>query len=559
MTKKPVFITLTILFLIVLSISLSLPILNSSAEKRIYAEIEKLATSYGVSENFDVETITVGAVRGELTVQEIRFKNDSNTILISQAYVKVSPSELISLALDRNGAALTDITVVLEDTRVDIDHERTRFASDLGTSTIHITGSISADAIAHIVAQDVKDELSAIQSVHLVTDSGTAQVQNTEYAFSSLSLQFDQDASHIQNESATVYTDVEELTLARASDNMKVAASSFHAEVEGKAILGLLTNLINTRTFLIQEPDIDTLNLSLEGAQISNSEASLEAASLVFKIDTQAEDAVLTLKDVQGRDMGDSLELGFEKYDIHVSGSVVSSLSAAFLDPEQATEDVHIDTLRMEMEGSHVHTEDVGVNVESFLVDLTGLHGIEDLIKVSFSTIPPSLQIGAEMRVLGSTVELEEELMNDILYPIEDMLGPLPFLRDPDTWALDTLRIKVSLTNDLAAVEDFSLVTDWLDISGSVSIGIEMDEIASPFVMNMEVHRYPQEITPLLEIMSYLFETDIPSEDGFDLQVRYTDEMDIPEIIIRNRKTRHSRRTDAVSQECVARGNAIQI
>ena len=558
MTKKPIYITLAILFLIVLGIALSIPILNSAAEKRIYAEIERLATSYGISENLDVETITVDAVRGNLTVHEIRFKNDSNTFLISQAHVKVSPTELISLALDRNGAALTDITVVLEDTRVGIDHERTRFASDLGTSTIHITGSISADAIAHIVAQDVTEEVSTIQSVHLATDSGTAQVQDTEYAFSSLSLQFDQGGSHIQNESATVYTNVADLTVATTSDDMKVVASSIHAEVEGKAIIDLLVNLINTRTFLIQEPDIDTINLSLEGAQIIHSEAVLEAGSLVFNFDTQAEEASLTLKDVRGRDMEDSLELSFEKYGFHVSGSVISSLSAALLEPDQAAEDVHIDSLRMELEGSHLHTEDIGVNVEGFLVDLTGLHGLGALIEVGFSTIPPSLQFGAEMQVQGSTIELEEELINDIVYPIEDMLGPLPFLRDPDTWALDTLLIKTSLTNDRAAVEDFSLVTDWLDISGSVSIGIEMDEIASPFVMNMEVHRYPQEITPLLEIMSYLFETDIPSEDSFDLQVRYTDEMDIPEIIIRNRKTPHSRRTDAVSQEFVAQGNAIQ-
>ncbi len=315
-------------------------------------------------------------------------------------------------------------------------------------------------------------------------------------------------------------------------DDISLRLGSYETQVEGQMVLDLL-DMIATGESKIDRANIDSMSMNFKDGEIhindgtSDDKGNINLGNFTVAMKTvknenneSISDFQISMTDAQmdGEIDGDDIFLSLGRYGTRVQGHVILDILDEFTTGYSDVDIVRLDSISMDLESAKLIAPELSMSVGSIMANLDGVESVLALMEYTPVVAPG---FSGEMKVDDYTLVLNDELLEEFLSDLEMTFGPLPFLRDPESWKVDNLQMKLSLENGKAELSDLALNTGWLDISGSSSIGFskEMKPIP-PFKADLRVAQFPEDLRPLLGMMTaVLFQTELPNTNSFTVQI----------------------------------------
>ena len=297
-------------------------------------------------------------------------------------------------------------------------------------------------------------------------------------------------------------------------------------QINGRLDMNFIENLLIGRVET-GIPQVDLIRLSVDNGKLKSSDVSVSMGSLLSEMGTvlNSDNEPVNNFQLSMANVSMDVDTGGEKtntilvdrYETQVQGQVILDLLEGLASGNLEIDTSLVDSVNMNLEGGELITPELSMSVGSFTANLDGLDSVLALIESNPAIVP---EFSGEMKLADYTLVLNDELREEFLSELEKTVGPLPFLRDPESWKVDTLQMKLSLENGEAELSDLACNTDWLDISGSSSLSFSEDmQPSPPFEADIRVAEYPEALRPLLEMTAFLLGTDLPKDNSFTMQI----------------------------------------
>ena len=532
--KKLLFVLIAIAVLVGVIVIVAIPMVNNRVSTLLGDTLKDQIALQGLEENIAYDSITVDSINGRVTVQGLVVQdfNFVGKILIDGVTATVPVKDIVSLARSLEDGAISDVHLAITGVEMAMKVEGVDVALDVGTSEVQVNGRLDMNFIQNLLAGSVEPGIPQIDLIRLGVDRAELNSSDVTLSLGSLLAEVE-TVENAESESVSSLN----ISMAKVKvdgdiggeNTTTIVLDRYETQVQGAVVLELIAGLVSGN-IEIDTSLIDSMSIDLEGGEfhvyddLSDGESYINLGTLtagLHKVKNETIDELhAAMTDVQmGFEVdGEKTSLSLGRSGIQVEGQKILDLLDEFATGDSGVDTVAVDTIRMDFERAALIAPELSMSIGSFMATLDGVESVLALRKNNSAITP---QLHGEVNLNDYILDLDGELLEGFLADLEMTVGPVPFLRDPESWKVDNLQGKLSLENEKAKFSDLALTTSWLDISGSSSLGFSKGFVPSPpFEADIRVAQYPEELRPLLEIMTVvLFDTNLPKDNAFTVQI----------------------------------------
>ncbi len=529
--KKLLIVLISIAVLVVVIAVVAIPVVNKQASTMLSDTLKDQIALQGLEETLTYDSIMVDSTHGTVSVQGITVQNIPNVskVTIDTVMATIPVMEIISFARSPEEGIISDVHLTISGVGMAMSVEGADFLLDLGTSEIQVNGRLDMDFIENILSGTVDPKLPQVETVSLSVDRVNLNSTSATLSFDSLLSEIG-TIQNAQNEAVRnfqVSMNNIQLDSDTGSENTNTLfVKRYETQVQGEAVLDMLAGLA-TGTLEIDTSRIDSMDITVEGGELQTQgeghvrlETLTAGIEIIQNADKQKTGLFHTAMSEVEVGIGEdeekiSLDLG--RYETRIQGQVVLQFVDSLVTDHAPTDRIQVEIIAIDMEKAKLVAPKLSMGVGSFTAQLDGVDSVLAMMEPNSDT---PAKFSSTMQLANYTLALDKRLLDEVLADVEMRLGPLAFLRDPESLNIDNFQMELSLENEKAELTNLALNTDWLGISGSSSIGISKDMTPSPpFEADLKVAKYPEALRPLLEITAFMLGTELPKENSFAIQI----------------------------------------